>query len=68
MILDRGERPHRSASDTQDRLFDIPWIVLDAARTRAIWNWQPRRSLSSILAEIADHAEKNPNWPERTID
>lgn len=58
---------HQVASDTQDRLFDIPWMVLDSARARAIWNWQPRRSLCSILAEIADHAEKNPDWLERAI-
>jgi CDP-paratose 2-epimerase len=58
---------HQVASDPKERLFDIPWMVLDSTRARAVWNWQPRRSLSSVLTEIADHAEKNPNWLERTI-
>jgi hypothetical protein len=31
------------------------------------WNWNPHRSLLSILAEIADYAEKNPNWLETTM-
>src|SRR6516162_9652891 len=60
--------PHQVASDAQERLFDIPWMVLDSTRAGTIWNWQPRRPLSSILAEIADHAEKNPNWLERTME
>jgi CDP-paratose 2-epimerase len=59
--------PHEVISDTIDRRFDIPWLVLDSTRARFVWNWKPRRSLLSILAEIADHAEKNPNWLERTI-
>ena len=59
--------PRQVVSDTQGRLFDIPWMVLDSTRARTEWNWQPRRSLCSILAEIADHAEKNPNWLEKTI-
>jgi CDP-paratose 2-epimerase len=53
---------HQVVSDTEERPFDIPWMVLDSTRARSIWDWQPRRSLWSILAEIADHAEKNPDW------
>jgi len=58
---------HQVVSDTHERLFDIPWMVLDSTRARTAWNWQPRRSLCSILAEIADHAEKNPDWLETTM-
>ena len=54
--------PHDVASDPQERRFDIPWLVLDSARARGIWDWRPRRSLSSILDEIADHADENPDW------
>jgi CDP-paratose 2-epimerase len=57
---------HTVIPDTQDRPFDIPWMVLDSTRASNIWNWQPNRSLFSILDEIADHAEKNPNWLELT--
>lgn len=58
--------PHEVASDPQQRMFDIPWMVLDSARAAAIWNWKPRRSLLSILDEIAGHAEKNPDWLDLT--
>jgi CDP-paratose 2-epimerase len=50
------------SADLQERPFDIPWLVLDSARARTDWNWKPARSLSSILTEIADHAERNPDW------
>jgi len=57
---------HTVTADMQDRRFDIPWMVLNSARAREIWNWKPKRSLDSILEEIAEHAEKNPNWLELT--
>jgi CDP-paratose 2-epimerase len=58
--------PHEVTSVPEERRFDIPWLVLDSARARSIWNWEPRHSLSSILDEIADHAEKNPDWLDVT--
>jgi CDP-paratose 2-epimerase len=57
---------HTVTADTMERRFDIPWVVLDSSRARDLWNWQPKRSLTSILNEIADHAEKNPDWLEMT--
>jgi CDP-paratose 2-epimerase len=54
--------PHDVASDPQERQFDIPWMVLDSARARTLWNWKARRPLFSILEEIANHAERNPDW------
>ena len=50
------------SADLQERPFDIPWLVLDSARTHTDWDWKPARSLPSILTEIADHAEQNPDW------
>jgi len=58
--------PHEVISDPRERMFDIPWLVLDSARARTVWNWRPRRPLFSILSEIADHAEQNPDWLELT--
>jgi len=58
--------PHEVASDPHQRIFDIPWMVLDSARAAAIWSWKPRRSLLSVLDEIACHAEKNPDWLDLT--
>jgi CDP-paratose 2-epimerase len=54
--------PYEVTPDLQERRFDIPWMVLNSTRAGSIWNWKPRRSLFSILTEIADHAERNPDW------
>jgi CDP-paratose 2-epimerase len=58
--------PHEVASDPQQRMFDIPWMVLDSERAGAIWDWKPRHTLLSILDEIAVHAERNPDWLDLT--
>lgn len=55
---------HAVQSDLTPRPFDIPWMVLDSALAQQQWNWQPTFSLEKILGEIADHAEKHPNWLE----
>jgi CDP-paratose 2-epimerase len=44
------------------RPFDVPWIVMNAALAKTRWGWQPAARLEEILEEIADHAEKNPEW------
>ena len=54
--------PHTVGADATNRQFDIPWLVLDSNRARREWNWKPNLNLEMILTEIADHAEKNPNW------
>jgi CDP-paratose 2-epimerase len=54
--------PREVSSDASERRFDIPWLVLDTTRARKQWNWKPTRPILSILAEVADHADKNPNW------
>jgi CDP-paratose 2-epimerase len=54
--------PHLPQADTRPRPFDIPWVVMDTARTRAEFGWESTRSLCSILDEIGQHVEKNPDW------
>ena len=56
--------PQPVVADGSTRPFDIPWIVLDHAKATRLWQWRPTTSPSSILAEIASHAEKNPGWLE----
>jgi hypothetical protein len=46
----------------KDRLIGRHDVVLDTTRANEVWGWKPKRSFSSILAEIADHAERHPNW------
>jgi CDP-paratose 2-epimerase len=53
---------HDVGSDAQPRPFDLPWVVLDSSQARAAWSWQPRRTVDSILEEIAVHAESTPGW------
>jgi len=60
--------PHDVAADTSDRPYDIPWMVLDSARARQAWNWKPQKGLHMILEEIADFAERNPQWIEHCGD
>jgi CDP-paratose 2-epimerase len=52
--------------DPQTRPFDVPWLVLDASHARQQWKWVPQTPIESVLEEIADHAEMNPNWLEIT--
>jgi CDP-paratose 2-epimerase len=58
-------RPHAPQSGERERLFDAPWIIMDSARARAEFGWEPTHTLPSILEEIAAHVEKNPDWLAR---
>ena len=53
---------HKVASEAQPRPFDIPWMVLDSAKAKRLWSWQPATSTSKVLDEIAAHAKAHPNW------
>ena len=50
------------ATDAQPRPFDLPWVVLDHSLATATWGWEPATPVESILTEIADFADANPNW------
>jgi CDP-paratose 2-epimerase len=56
---------HEPAEDGADRPYDVPWIVLDAAKAQTATGWKPQISLKQILEEIAKHAEQNPDWLTR---
>jgi CDP-paratose 2-epimerase len=56
--------PREVGSDPKPRTFDIPWMVLDSGRASKEWGWKLQTPLTNILDEIAEHAEKNPNWLE----
>ena len=53
---------HVVTADPAPRAFDIPWLVLDAAKARRLWGWAPATSREEICAEIAAHAEAHPDW------
>ncbi|MDR1789876.1 MAG: NAD-dependent epimerase/dehydratase family protein [Opitutaceae bacterium] len=54
--------PHAVASDPRPRPFDIPWMVLNSAKAKHLYDWQPATPLEAILDEIANHAESHPDW------
>jgi CDP-paratose 2-epimerase len=55
---------HEVTSKPENRPFDIPWMVLDPAKAKTLWNWHPATPRIQILEEIARHAEQNPHWLE----
>lgn len=57
---------HTPEPDLRSRPFDIPWLVLDSSRVRTEFGWTAKRSLASILDEIAVHVETNPGWLARS--
>ena len=53
-----------TASD-ESRPYDLPWVVLDHGLASARFGWRPRRTAEATLDEIADHAERHPDWLDR---
>ncbi|EAQ80537.1 NAD-dependent epimerase/dehydratase family protein [Blastopirellula marina] len=60
--------PHQVQADRTPRKFDVPWMVLDSARAKRVWNFQPRISLDMLLNEIADFAQSHPDWLDLVAD
>jgi CDP-paratose 2-epimerase len=54
--------PRTVAHDSSERPYDMPWIILDSQLARDTWGWEPQTKLPDVLQEIAQHAERNPNW------
>jgi len=46
------------------RKYDIPWLVLDSCRAKALWDWEPTTVVGDVLQEIADFAAEHPDWLE----
>lgn len=57
--------PHEVGSVAVDRPYDVPWAVLDSSLASSRFGWHPERGVMSILAEIAEHAERHPDWLDR---
>jgi CDP-paratose 2-epimerase len=58
----RFGRRHRITSKSVSHPFDVPWLILDSRRAAKQWNWRVETPISSILEEIATHAEAHPEW------
>jgi len=55
---------HTVLSQPDGRMFDLPWVVLDATLADETWNWKPSRPTAEIFEEILQHAEQHPEWLE----
>jgi CDP-paratose 2-epimerase len=58
--------PRDIATDPNPRPFDLPWVVLDHSLATETWGWRPQTSIEQTLAEIADFAETQENWIEKS--
>jgi CDP-paratose 2-epimerase len=57
---------HIPARDLSPRTYDIPWMVMDSRDAESDFGWRVEISLEKLLAQIADHAQANPDWLERS--
>lgn len=55
---------HEVQKNPEPRRFDIPWAVMDSRTAAESWDWNVQTPLSSILEEIAVHAEAHSDWLE----
>jgi CDP-paratose 2-epimerase len=53
-------------SDLCPRPYDLPWVVMDNSAAFLDFGWRPKISIENTLAEISLHAERHPDWLERS--
>jgi CDP-paratose 2-epimerase len=58
--------PYAPAADPNPRPYDIPWIVMDSSDAQRDFGWRIETPLPSILEEIAAHADRDPDWLEKS--
>lgn len=63
---DRRFGPFAPGADPDPRPYDVPWVAMDSTEATRDFAWRVEYPLSSILGEIAEHAERNPDWLERS--
>src|SRR6266446_9522161 len=51
---------HEVGRDPEDRMYDVPWLILNSERAEQVWGWRPATALADILDEIARHADTHP--------
>jgi len=56
--------PHSPVADARSRPYDLPWVVMDNSDAQHDFGWGPKKRLSTVLGEIADHAERHAEWLE----
>jgi CDP-paratose 2-epimerase len=57
---------HDVAGTSEERPYDVPWVVLDHARATSLHGWTPEHHAHAIFEELACHAERHPDWLDIT--
>jgi CDP-paratose 2-epimerase len=57
---------HAPSSDTRPRRYDIPWVIMDSSDAARDFGWRIEIPMERVFEEIAQHAELNPDWLERS--
>jgi CDP-paratose 2-epimerase len=55
---------YQPQADERQRLYDIPWVVMDSRGAANDFAWHNTTHLPDVLEEIARHAERHPEWLE----
>ncbi|HEY1242474.1 MAG TPA: NAD-dependent epimerase/dehydratase family protein [Bryobacteraceae bacterium] len=58
--------PHAPEPDLSPRPYDVPWLVMDSSDAERDFAWRATTTVGSVLEEIAGHAERHPDWLERS--
>jgi len=56
--------PHAPSADTRPRRYDIPWVIMDAGDAQRDFGWRVEIPMERVFEEIAQHAERYPDWLE----
>jgi CDP-paratose 2-epimerase len=57
---------HAPQADPRPRTYDIPWMVMDNSDAERDFGWRVEIPIENILDQISRHAERNPDWLERS--
>jgi CDP-paratose 2-epimerase len=63
---DRRFTPHAPEAAGRERRYDVPWIVMDSHLAENDFGWTVETPIENLLDEIACHAERHPEWLERS--
>jgi CDP-paratose 2-epimerase len=55
---------HAPTPDGRPRRYDIPWVIMDASDATRDFGWRVETPMETVFEEIAQHAERNPDWLE----
>jgi len=58
---------HAPTADIRPRRYDIPWLIMDSSDAERDFGWRIEIPMQDVFEEIAQHAERNPDWLEKSV-